>query len=219
MIKRIAHFADIHIRKNPSRHPEYREQFEKVYQTLEEQKPDRIVIVGDLYHDYIDLEGEAEILMGEFLNRLATLTDKVIITRGNHDLRKKNLKRKDTIETITTLIDNPKVVYYDKSDFYEDDNVVWVVHHHREDVNPWDSIPHKKDKNKIYIDLYHNPVQGCLAHNGTLLKNDKYNISDFKGDYGFLGDIHLRQFLKYKEVEIEINENELDEYLKKGWSI
>lgn len=200
MIEKIAHLADIHIRKNPARHSEYREQFEKVYQTLEDQKPDRIVIVGDLYHDYIDLEGEAEILMGEFLNKLSTLTDKVIITRGNHDLRKKNLKRKDTIEAITTLIANPKVIYYDKSDFYEDDNVVWVVHHHREDVNPWVSIAHKKKKDKIYIDLYHDPVQGCLAHNGFALKNNKYVLSDFKGKYSFLGDIHLRQFFSKKKI-------------------
>ena len=150
MIEKIAHIADVHIRKDPARHDEYREQFNKLYASLEEQKPDRIVIVGDLYHDYINLEGEAEILMGEFLNRLAALTDKVIITRGNHDLRKKNLKRKDTIKAITTLINNPKVFYLDYSDFVIDDNVVWVVHHHREDVNPWVSIPHTKDKNKVY---------------------------------------------------------------------
>lgn len=200
MIEKIAHIADVHIRKDPSRHAEYREQFSKLYISLEEQRPDRIVIVGDLYHDYINLEGEAEILMGEFLNRLTTLTDKVIITRGNHDLRKKNLKRKDTIETITTLIDNPKVVYLNKSDFYEDDNVMWVVHHHREDVNPWDTIPHKKKKDKVYIDLYHNPIQGCLGHNGFLLKNDKYSLTDFKGNYSLLGDIHLRQFFKKGKV-------------------
>lgn len=199
MIEKIAHIADVHIRKNPARHQEYREQFEKVYKKLEEQKPDRIVIVGDLYHDYIDLEGEAEILMGEFLNKLAEIS-KVLIVRGNHDLRKKSLKRTDTIKAITTLIANPKVIYYDKSDFYEDENVVWVVHHHREDVNPWVSIPHKKKKDKIYIDLYHNPIQGCLGHNGYPLKNNKYSLTDLKGDYSLLGDLHLRQFFKKKRV-------------------
>lgn len=200
MIQKIVHVADIHIRKNPSRHSEYREQFEKFYKKLEEQKPDRIVIVGDLYHDFIDLEGEAEVLMGEFLNRLSQLTDKVIITRGNHDLRKKALNRTDTIEVITTLINNPNVIYLDKSDFYEDDNVVWVVHHHRENINPWVTIPHTRHKNKIYIDLYHNPIQGCLGHNGFLLKNDKYTLSDFRGDYSFLGDIHLHQTFKKGKV-------------------
>jgi DNA repair exonuclease SbcCD ATPase subunit len=200
MIEKIAHISDVHIHKDPARHKEYREQFEKLYASLEEQKPDRIVIVGDLYHDYINLEGEAEILMGEFLNRLSQLTNKVIITRGNHDLRKKALKRTDTVETITTLIANPKVVYFNKSDYYLDENVVWVVHHHREDVNPWVTIPHTRDKNKIYIDLYHNPIQGCLGHNGFLLKNDKYTLSDFKGDYSFFGDLHLRQFFKKKRM-------------------
>ena len=157
--------------------------------------------------------------MGEFLNKLSQLTDKVVITRGNHDLRKKSLSRKDTIETITTLIANPKVLYLNKSGFYDDENVVWVVHNHRENVNPWVLIPHKKDKNKIYIDLYHDPIQGCMGHNGFPLKNNKYALTDFKGDYGFFGDIHLRQFLKYKEVEIEIDEKDLDKYLKDGWKV
>jgi len=200
MVKLIVHCADIHIRKNPARHEEYREQFEKFYKSLEEKRPDRIVIVGDLYHDYIELEGEAQILMGEFLNRLSQLTDKVIITRGNHDLRKKALNRTDTIKAITTLINNPKVLYLDHSDFYVDDNIVWVVHHHREGINPWVDIPHTKDPSKTYIDLYHNPVQDCLGHNGLPLKNDKYSVTDFKGDFSYLGDIHLTQFFKKRRV-------------------
>jgi len=200
MIKIVAHLSDIHIRKNPERHAEYREVFEKLYKKLEEQKPDRIVIAGDLYHDFIDLEGEAEILMGEFLNRLSQLTDKVIIIRGNHDMRKKQKKRKDVVETITTLINNPKIIYYNKSDFYVDDNVVWVVHHHLEGVNPWYDIQHTKDNTKIYIDLYHDPIQGCKGHNGYPLKNKKYKTSDLKGDFGMIGDIHLHQVFDDKIV-------------------
>ena len=85
MIKTIAHFADIHVFKSLERHDEYKKIFKKVYNKLKEQHPDRIVIVGDTYNDYIDLEGEALILIGEFLNNLSQISP-VIITRGNHEI-------------------------------------------------------------------------------------------------------------------------------------
>ena len=47
MIKKIAHLADIHLRKSPVRHDEYREVFENTYAQLKIDKPDRIVLVGD----------------------------------------------------------------------------------------------------------------------------------------------------------------------------
>src|SRR5690606_405192 len=97
MIKRIAHLADIHIPKSPTRHEEYREVFNRLYDSLKEANVDRIVIVGDLFHDYIELQPEANILAGEFLNTLASIAP-VRIIRGNHDIRKKAIKRVDSIE-------------------------------------------------------------------------------------------------------------------------
>jgi len=198
MIKNIAHFADIHVFKSLDRHDEYRKVLKQVYEKLNEQRPDRIVVVGDTYNDYIDLEGEALILIGEILNRFSQIAP-VIITRGNHEIRKKNRSRIDTVKTITDLLQNPKITYYDKSGFYEDDNVVWVVWDHVDrrynKINPWRDILHNRDKNKIYIDIYHDPVNGCEYHTGyNPGKLEFPNPSDLKGDYSFLGDIHLRQF-------------------------
>ncbi len=85
MIEKVAHLADIHIRKSTTRHQEYRAVFKNLIAQLKKDKPDRIVIVGDLFHDYIKLEGELLILASEFLNDLSTIV-KVIITRGNHDI-------------------------------------------------------------------------------------------------------------------------------------
>ena len=192
MIKRIVHLADIHIKKSDVRHHVHRDVFQKAYDKIKEEKPDKILIVGDIYHDFVNLSPEAEILMGEFLNNLADIAP-VIITRGNHDLQKQNLKKKDVVEAVTTLINNPNVTFYNKSGFYEDDNIMWVVHHHRGHDNPWEDIPHTVKKDKIYIDLYHDPIQGCLGDNGEPLLNNKYTPDELKGDYSFLGDIHLRQ--------------------------
>jgi DNA repair exonuclease SbcCD nuclease subunit len=123
MIKKIAQIGDIHIRKSLERHQEYREVFNKLYKDLINKKPDRIVIGGDLYDNFIDIEGEALILAGEFLNNLSNIA-KVIIIVGNHDIRKKHKTRVNTVETVTTLINNTNVTYYNKSGFYEDDNVI-----------------------------------------------------------------------------------------------
>lgn len=84
MIKKVAHIADIHLRKSPNRHEEYRNVFENLYKSLKKEKPDRIVIVGDLNHDYIEMQGEQMVLASEFLNNLSEIAP-VRITRGNHD--------------------------------------------------------------------------------------------------------------------------------------
>ena len=194
MINKVAHLADIHIRKSANRHDEYKKIFNTVYTNLSKQKPDRIVIEGDLYHDFLDLSGEAQLLMASFLNNLSRIA-KVIIQVGNHDIMKKNLNRINVVDSLTKLINNPNVVYYQNSDFYEDDNVVWVVWHHRDRVikNPWTDIPHTKKKDKIYIDLFHDPIDGCLDQNGKLMRGNYESVNSFKGDFVMAGDLHYYQ--------------------------
>jgi exonuclease SbcC len=195
MIRKIAHLADIHIRKSPALHEMYIRQFNLLYDDLRKNKPDLIIIAGDLYHDYIDLSGEAQLLMASFLNNLSRIAP-VVITRGNHDLQKKNLSRIDVIQTVTQMINNPKITYYNKTGFYKYDNITFAVWNHRDRElrNPWEDKTHVKDKNQIYIDLFHDPISGCLSHNGEPMKDLNYfSVNDFKGDFTMMGDIHLYQ--------------------------
>ena len=202
MISKIAHLADIHIRKTPTRNDEYEKVFKNLVKSLKEKKPDRIVIVGDLVHDYLDLQGEQLIMAHELLNALSKIAP-VRITRGNHDCRKKNLKRVDSIKAIVKTLNNPNVVYYDKTDVYYDENIAWMVWHHGDAKNnPW-----KTKEGKIYeklrtngdyiaIDLFHDPVNGCKSTTGFDMKSKSYyKTSDFKGDISMFGDIHRAQFL------------------------
>ena len=208
MIKKIAHLADIHIRKTPTRNEEYQLVFNNLIKSLQAQKPDRIVIVGDLVHDYLDLQGEQLIMAHELLTALSKIAP-VRITRGNHDCRKKNLKRVDSVKAIVKTLNNPNVLYYDKTGFYGDDNLVWAVWHHGDmKNNPW-----KTKKIKIIggdnvgveildasqltiIDLFHDPVNGCKSTTGFDMKSKSlYKISDFKGTFSMFGDIHKAQFL------------------------
>ena len=200
-INTICHMADIHIRKSTTRNIEYEEVFKNVIHSLTERKPDRIVIVGDLVHDYLDLQGEQLILASNFLDDLSKIAP-VRITRGNHDCRKKNLNRVDSVKAIVDTLHNPNVIYYDKTGFYVDDNVMWAVWHHGDKANnPWKLKDAKKidalKKNSGYtvIDLFHDPITGCKSPTGfEMTSKSYYKISDFKGDISMFGDIHKLQY-------------------------
>ena len=217
MIK-ILHLADIHIRNN-DRFDEYKLCFKRLIKKSIDLKPDYIVIVGDLFENFIEISNEAKILAGELLNALSKVS-KVVITRGNHDIRKKSVNRVDSIRAVVRLINNPNVTYHAKSGMYKDGSVTWVVYDHIDKLtDPWANT--KKDNSQIYIGLFHDPIQNSTNDLGKVFNEKNYkDIGYFKNnDFLMLGDIHKRQFFSYKEVEIEIEEKELDNYLKKGWKI
>ena len=82
MIK-VAHLADIHIR-NLKFHNEYRQVFARLYEKLAEEKPDVIVVVGDLAHTKTQLSPEYFDMCANFLASLGSIS-KTIVTLGNHD--------------------------------------------------------------------------------------------------------------------------------------
>jgi Calcineurin-like phosphoesterase len=205
MIKKIVHLADIHIRKIPTRNDEYEKVFKKLIKSIKQKKPDLIVIVGDLLNDYLDLQSEQIILAVKLLRELAKIAP-VRITRGNHDCRKKNLKRIDPIRAIVDIISDPNIIYYDKTRFYDDDNITWAVWHHGEPKNnPWKSKEGKSilanPEHNTTIDLFHDPINGCTSDNGFELKDStRYKIKEFMGEYSFFGDIHRMQFFGNKKA-------------------
>lgn len=205
-INKICHLADIHIRKTPTRNEEYQKVFDNLIKSLTEKKPDRIVIVGDLVHDYLDLQGEQLIMANKFLIELSKIAP-VKITRGNHDCRKKNLKRVDSVKAIVETLGDADVEYFDVTGMYWDDNVSWVVWHHGEAKNnPW-KIKNIKEfieehKDTTFIDLFHDPITGCKSTTGFEMKSKSYyKITDFKGDISMFGDIHRMQYMDKKQTK------------------
>jgi DNA repair exonuclease SbcCD ATPase subunit len=195
MIEKVAHLADIHIRKSTARHQEYRTVFSNLIAKLKQDKPDRIVIVGDLFNDYIKLEGELLVLASEFLNDLSQIAS-VRITRGNHDIARSAPNRTDAIEALVTTMRNPMIKYFNKTGFYEDDNIVWAVWKHGEKRNsPW-TRNFVKDTTKTYIDLFHDPVNGSRNSDGYEFSSKTYHSpTEFMGEISMFGDIHMLQYL------------------------
>ena len=201
----IAHISDQHIRKSNLRDDEYSKVFNNLYKSLEENKPQRIVLSGDLVHDFLDLTGSQIIMCSEFLNNLAKIAS-IVIIRGNHDLRKSNINKIDSVEAIVRSIGNSNIQYLNETDFFNDNNITWAVWKHGEKNNsPW--TKHKKYVKKeghTYIDLFHDPINGCSSNAGFKFDSKiYYKLSDFKSDYCMFGDIHKKQYFYDKNNKIK----------------
>jgi len=207
---KIAHTADIHWR-GLSRHDEYREVFTAFVKDCKKNKVDHIFVGGDIFHtkttgispEYIDqltwwLEAMAEVAP-------------VHLTLGNHDGNLTNLSRQDAVSPIVTALNNPKVHLYKKSGVYEfQPGFNWCVYS-LFDEEGWKNV--KPEPGKINIACYHGPVHGAVTESGWELDEAQLKVEFFKDyPYVFLGDIHKTQYLDFREVEIEIDEDDLYKY-------
>lgn len=214
MIKKVAHLADIHFRE-PSREEEYAGVFEEVYKRLDENPVDRILIAGDIFHTKNVVKNETKVFAKKILLELAKRA-KVILINGNHDGNPNNASQLTSLETLVRLIDHPNIVYYNKTGIYVDENVSWIVWDYFDGLNPYE-VENWLPLDNIQIDLYHNPVNECMLFTGQTMSHG-HSIEKFRGDLFLLGDIHKRQFFETFQ-DIEVEEEELQEWLDKGWEI
>ncbi len=206
-IIKVAHLSDIHIRRENTRNEEYEQVFENLYVSLREYKPDRIHIGGDLVHDNLNLTPSQILVANKFLTELAKIAP-VRTTRGNHDIMKANPNKTDSVAGIIGTLETKNVVYYNKTGFYVDENIVWCVWHHRdtENKNPWKLKEAKDFKNSYpdhtFIDLFHDPIGGCSTSSGFEMNSSSYvKVSDFEGHMLMAGDIHLMQYLNKEKTK------------------
>ena len=104
---KIAHIADVHIRKLKY-HQEYREVFSQLYEKLKEERVACTVIVGDIVHTKTDMSPEMVSLTSDFFSNLASISPTYIIL-GNHDGNLKNSSRQDAITPIVNALNHPNV--------------------------------------------------------------------------------------------------------------
>jgi hypothetical protein len=162
-----------------------------------------IVVAGDLFHDFISVSNESTQLASSFLLGLMTIAP-VILTRGNHDYDKFRMNRTDSVQTVADLRASDGVRYLNRTGFYVDQNVVWVVWHHGEEISPWnvareaskagkkyeypknfyaDDLEHLFDQYGdlegclgyyTFIDIFHDPLVGSTAPNGEVFREGAY---------------------------------------------
>jgi len=219
---KIAHLADIQIRFG-SRHDEYRQVFDRLYEDLRKQKPDRIYLAGDLVHHKINMSPGSFNLLAEFLINLSRIAPTDVIL-GNHDLNLQQLEQGDAISPIFYLanlieggaekkahivtnenkldIDYSQnaVYYYPDSGFYNiNDELVYGVYSCKDNEI---LTLEKKEPGKKYVAFYHGTVYGARMDNGYEDKRDNLmRLSTFSNfDMVMLGDIHEYQTFRDDET-------------------
>jgi len=208
MIKKIIQLSDVHIR-NIQMHENTKEAiniFVKDIKKLREiysYDEMRIVIVGDLFHQKINVSNEQFVLGYKILKTFLKFCP-VIIIAGNHDLLENNKERLDSITPIVDVIEDKNLKYYKESKCYLDDNVVWSVYSIFNDNLPPDISLAKIEfgTDKTFIGLFHAPVVGSKTDIGYEITHG-VNITYFEGcDIVLLGDIHKYQEFKLGDTPI-----------------
>jgi len=197
-LARILHISDIHIRIS-TRHEEFSQVFNNLKEKVGESNPDEIVVCGDVFHSKNRLSPESITLAKTLFTYLGDVAPVRVIV-GNHDVNLANPNRMDSISPIIESVDGKTkfpIVYYKESGLYEvGKNLVYGVF----SLLDKDNYPlldgRKKNKDKVYIALYHGIVDNPQTETGFVLLNSELGSSSFKNyDYALLGDIHKRQFL------------------------
>ena len=215
---KIIGIGDIHI-FNHKRFDEHKHVFDNLYNLIASEKPNLIVIGGDVIDSKLRLSPEQIKLCRELLIKLCYFAP-VIMIPGNHDTNLQNKERMDSLSpivlSILSEIKHP-IHYLKNSGLYSFYDINWAVWSCIDDqANPFPSDYVKSD---FTIGLYHGVVTGATTDDNFKLSGG-VDISEFDNcDMVILADIHKCQKIGEDYKYLEIDENELGDYLKDGWEI
>lgn len=233
---KIAHLADIQVRYG-KRHEEFETVFKRTCDDLREQRPDRIAVLGDIFHDKVKLSPTSIELVSKFLFDLSDIAPTDIIL-GNHDLNLRQLEQGDALQPIFDIArrlgreDKAVVVtnanknnvdfsrkalyYYPNSGFFDiTPKLVYGIFSCKD--NKMLKLT-DKDPMKSYVALWHGTLYGSKMDNGyDAMGDDMVNKSTFDGfDAVLMGDIHEYQTFE-RDHFLEVDENEVQKYVQQGW--
>jgi DNA repair exonuclease SbcCD nuclease subunit len=210
MIK-IAHIADIHFRAL-SRHDEYKKAFIEFADDAKKNQVDYIFVGGDIFHTKTSgISPEYIELLVWWLNTLAAVAP-VHMILGNHDGNLSNSSRQDAVTPIIEALNHKDIHLYKQSGIYEFHPGFMLCVYSIFDLPGWDKVAPTPGKTNIAC--YHGPVWGAKTETGWDIEGD-VDVAFFKQkgyDIVLLGDIHLRQYLDFKDTEIIVDEADLDKY-------
>lgn len=196
MISKIFHLSDIHIRIY-DRHDEYKETFDRVFDSITNNKDNKsiIVVTGDIVHSKLNTSPEMFDVLRYFLDSLSNILPTYIIL-GNHDLNLKNKSRLDPITPVVKSL-NKKTL-----------NILRGTKHHQLkeglDVSLLDvvegpdnfQVSSSMDTTYPLVAIYHGIVTGAIGSTGFELDGE-VDVDLFYGfDAVLLGDVHKHQHIK-----------------------
>jgi len=211
MIKKLVHFSDLHVRLFKD-HELYRGVLIDMFNQFKEIAPDRIVFTGDLVHSKNQMTPELIEFVAWTLTECSKIA-KTIVIIGNHDYLENNDSRLDALTPVIDSLKNDNIVYLKNRGVYEDENINWCIYSLVQHNIP----PEIPQNGKVNIGLFHGPINGLKTDLGYSFGEESFDSSKFNGlEITLCGDIHKRQII-YTESIIEIDEELLEVYVKKGW--
>lgn len=193
---KVVHIADVHWR-GLKRHDEYRAVFEQLFKEARAEKPDRIVVAGDIVHS--KTQGITPELIQHLVwwfTEMASIAP-TIVTLGNHDGLILNKSRLDAISPIIEALCNPNIIFLRDSKVHTETvrglEIAWC-NFSCFDEEGWDDV--KPVPGHINIALFHGAVWGAKTDSEWELTEGEVDIHKFSNfDYGMFGDIHKYQLL------------------------
>jgi DNA repair exonuclease SbcCD ATPase subunit/DNA repair exonuclease SbcCD nuclease subunit len=229
MIKKIAHCGYIHLFNSKSFHVhEY--VFDQFYKDLDKEKPELIVVAGDIIDSKIRLSPEQVALCQNFFLNITNYAP-VIMILGNHDLALQNIERLDSVSSIVYPLYNQTkhpIHFIKQSGIYNLYGINWAV---------WSCLDNQatpfteeviqtyhKHEQPYTIGLYHGAVKGCKAENGMIL-SEGIDLQEFYlCNVVMMADIHTGEKFRNNEVaysgsfvQTKVNENPYGSYLIWKW--
>lgn len=225
---KIAHIADVHIRGNQYL-DEMEHTFKELLSSCVEKKCELLVIAGDLYHSKLTVTNEYFEICRRFLKSFLNEGIKVLIIPGNHDLALNNTDRLDAITPVYNSLKelHPNEIFYEKASglILQIENFNFWHMSCLDNKNKWPTkADTEKHKSKVNVALYHGSINNSMVDSGWVSRGNKDEMSIFEGfDFGFLGDIHMHQFLSPTVAYPgSLRQNDYGESADKGyifWSI
>ena len=191
---RCLHISDVHWR-GLTRHEEYKESFQALFDIAKKLNPNAIFIGGDIVHSKTQgISPELIDCLIWWFKGLAEVAPTHVIL-GNHDGLILNKHRQDAISPILTALDNPNIFLYKKSGTYPIhgiDGFNWSVFSCFDEEN-WDKV--EPIEGEVNIATFHGGVNGSTTDIDWNIEGD-VDIEFFnKFEFTFLGDIHKLQYL------------------------
>jgi DNA repair exonuclease SbcCD ATPase subunit len=198
IVKKILHIADVHIR-NLKRHEEYRQVFDKLYESLKSETDENTIIYlgGDIAHAKLEMSPELVKEIAEFLTKCSEIAPTYLIT-GNHDCNMNNMGRLDVLTPIVDSLKLPNLFYLKDTQVFELENIRLVCFGIFDQKENWPKS-NTLGNDKTNIALFHGAVDKSQTDIGYQVSSKNFPIEMFDGyDYALLGDIHKRQIMQEK---------------------
>ena len=191
----IFHMADVHICKTKNVDV-YDKILKKTVEIIKNEKREKLtVICGDLFEERKPNQ-VANIMARTFLKELGNVCETILIL-GNHDKNMNNDNEDIAPNSTKTILCALETKY--KIHLLTDENVHKIkgINFVLTDMKSKKVSDFKKNKNEVYISLYHGTINNSKIDNHIFVDNKKLGVKDFaKYDYVFLGDIHKHQYFR-----------------------